>query len=272
MAYKNGLGMPADIVLELGPGNSLGIGLCALLSGADKYYALDIANYLDREVNLRVFGELVELYRDNNKIPNEEELSGILPALDSYDFPRHILSKDLLSRTLKDDRINSIRNQLLNLGQPRTGSPEIIYYAPWFGRNDLKIEPVDLIYSQAVMQEVGDLDSTYKALSGMLKQKGLMSHTIDFRCYGTAKEWNGHWAYPDLVWKIIKGRGRACINRAPHSTHIALMQKYGFDIICDIKVKKESVVTRNQLAGKFKGIPEEDLTTSVAFIQAVKKV
>ena len=35
------------VVAELGPGDSIGIGIAALLSGAEKYYAFDVVRYSD---------------------------------------------------------------------------------------------------------------------------------------------------------------------------------------------------------------------------------
>jgi len=44
MAKRNGLNPYPRIVAELGPGDSLGIGLAALISGCDKYFALTSLN------------------------------------------------------------------------------------------------------------------------------------------------------------------------------------------------------------------------------------
>src|SRR5262249_16619127 len=97
-----------------------------------------------------------------------------------------------------------------------------------------------------------------------------MSHQIDFKCHGTSDEWNGHWCYSDLTWKIIKGKRRYLLNREPHSTHIALLKKENFTIVCDRTVRSKSNMTRSALAPRFRSMSEDDLTTSGSFIQAVK--
>jgi len=44
MAKSNGLNFHPKVVAELGPGDSLGIGLAALISGSDKYFAFDVGS------------------------------------------------------------------------------------------------------------------------------------------------------------------------------------------------------------------------------------
>jgi len=63
MAKRNGLGPFPRVVAELGPGDSLGIGLAALLSGCDRYFALDVVDHANARSNLEIFDELVELFR-----------------------------------------------------------------------------------------------------------------------------------------------------------------------------------------------------------------
>ena len=53
------------IVAELGPGDSLGIGLCALLSGAERYYAFDVVKYANPSKNMAIFEELVILFKES---------------------------------------------------------------------------------------------------------------------------------------------------------------------------------------------------------------
>ena len=78
-------------VAELGPGGSLGVGLAALLSGADTYYALDIVKYSKIESNLDLLDGLVELF--GNRTPVSAGYAGdSLPV-----FPHHILTDELLA-------------------------------------------------------------------------------------------------------------------------------------------------------------------------------
>src|SRR5438128_2334723 len=46
LAYGSGLPTAHNVVAELGPGNSLGVGLCALLTGANRYLALDAMRHV----------------------------------------------------------------------------------------------------------------------------------------------------------------------------------------------------------------------------------
>ncbi len=59
IAKENGLNTSPRIVAELGPGDSLGIGLAALIGGCDRYFAFDIvrfANNISEQVANRRLG------------------------------------------------------------------------------------------------------------------------------------------------------------------------------------------------------------------------
>ena len=71
MAKSNGLNPYPKIVAELGPGDSLGIGLAALISGCDKYFAFDVVEHANTERNVKIFDELVTLFRDRVKTPDK---------------------------------------------------------------------------------------------------------------------------------------------------------------------------------------------------------
>jgi hypothetical protein len=79
MASNNGLNTYPKVVAELGPGDSLGIGLAALVSGAEKYFALDVVEYTNIERNLKIFDELVTLFKNKEDIPGEQEFPEVRP-------------------------------------------------------------------------------------------------------------------------------------------------------------------------------------------------
>ena len=268
MAQNNGLNIYPKIVAELGPGDSLGIGLAALISGCDKYYALDVVEHANTDRNVKIFDELVTLFKNRTPIPGKDEFPEITPHLENHDFPVDIFDDNRLQHALEQSRIERIRDSISN---PRQKDSLIQYKVPWNDISTLEKESVDMIYSQAVLEHVDDLRNTYRAMHSWLKSDGYMSHTIDFRSHGPADEWNGHWAYSDFMWKIIRGKQAYLINREPHSTHIELLIKEDFKILCDIQIKSESSFARNELAPRFRSISADDLTTSTAFIQGVKK-
>lgn len=268
IARKNKLNPYPKIVAELGPGDSLGIGLAALISGCDKYYAFDVIEYANTERNEKIFDELVMLFQNRTPIPGDDEFPKVKPYLEDYNFPAEILDEHRLQYALQKSRIEKIRGSIFN-SQRRDSL--IKYKVPWYGVNILEKESVDMIYSQAVLEHVNDLRGTYRAMHSWLKSTGYISHQIDFKCHGTANEWNGHWVYSELLWKFIKGKRLFLINREPHSTHIKIMKEEGFFVICDKKINSESRFTINDLAPKFRSFSNDDLTISGAFIQGVKK-
>jgi len=268
MAKKNGLNPNPKIIAELGPGDSLGTGLAALISGCDRYFAFDVVEHANAERNLIIFDELVMLFKNKTSIPGEDEFPTLKPYLEEYNFPNEILDENRLQHALENSRIERIRNSISDF---RREDSIIQYKAPWYGTSIIEKNSVDMIYSQAVLQYVDDLRGTYRSMHSWLKSTGYISHQIDFKCHGIADEWNGHWAYSDFIWKLIRGKRPYFLNREPHSTHIVIMLEEQFRIVFDKTIKRESHLTINQLAPKFRSISSDDLVTSGAFIQGVKK-
>lgn len=72
---------------ELGPGDSIGGGLAALLCGADHYVGLDVVPFSANADLLKTFDELVQLYSRREPIPDHNEFPRVRPRLECYDFP-----------------------------------------------------------------------------------------------------------------------------------------------------------------------------------------
>jgi hypothetical protein len=259
MSYQNGLcARPPCRVAELGPGDSIGIGLASLLCGADRYYGLDALPLANLRRNLSVFDELVELFRARVRIPGDVEFPNVRPKLRSYDFP------DALITRANERRIERIRR---SIEDPVGADSMIRYVAPWWNPKVIEQGGVNMIFSQAVLEHVDDLETAYLGMRAWLAPDGWLSHQVDFRCHGTAREWNGHWTYGDWTWRLLRGRRAFLINREPHSTHIRQLRAAGFTVVCDEMVTGPAV-DRRRLAPRFAQMSEADLTTSGAFIQA----
>ncbi|MCE5270444.1 class I SAM-dependent methyltransferase [bacterium] len=267
MAKKSGLNFHPKIVAELGPGDSLGIGIAALISGSEKYYAFDIVNHSNAQMNKRIFNELIALFENKTPIPDEDEFPDIKPSLLDYRFPEDVLDDGRMQHALEKSRVGSIEESIDGMNENES---MIHFKVPWSDVCDQAKETVDLIYSQAVLEHVDDLRSAYRAMYSWLRPNGYISHQIDFRCHGTADEWNGHWRYSDFVWSLIRGKRKYLINREPHSRHLEIMLEEGFGIVCDHLYKLKSNIAKNELASRYKEIAEEDLITGGAFIQATK--
>jgi len=269
MAHRFGLNTRPRVIAELGPGDSLGIGLAALISGCEQYFALDLIKHADLEKNLAIFDELVALFNRRAPVPGNEAWPHVEPKLEDYQFPGSILDEGRMRDALAPERLARIRSSIVEPGQDH---PVIQYKVPWYTCTAPEMGSVDMIFSQAVLEHVDDLESSYQAMNSWLKPTGYFSHTIDFRCHETAAEWNGHWTYSDFTWKLIRGRRPYLLNREPHSTHIQMMKAVGFAIVHDKTVRTPSRLRRAQLARRFRALTDEDLVTSVACIQGVKKL
>ena len=266
-AHDNGLNDDPKRVAELGPGDSIGIGLAAILTGAERYYAFDVVKHANTERNLAVFEKLIALFRAETQIPGPDEFPRVGPELEDYTFPRHILTAKRMASALRVKRLDRIRQSLRSTD---SANSMIQYRAPWNTKAAIERDSIDMVYSQAVLEHVDDLADVYQAMVQWLRPSGYMSHQIDFKCHDSAREWNGHWTHSDLMWKLARGKDIWLINREPHSTHVKLMDANGFRIVADKIVHKPSRISRRQLASKFRSLTDSDLTTCDAFIQAVK--
>ena len=270
MLWEGGMRSMPRTLAELGPGDTLGVGLAAMLSGVDEYYALDVIEYAHRETNLRILDELLALFRQRAPRPHKG-WPDYDAHLDGGLFPSHILSPAVLEAALAPARIERIRNALAGGNPPSAGDVTISYKVPWSNERVIEKNSVDLILSHAVLQSVTDLSGTYAALYKWLKPGGSMSHQIDYTSFRTAQSWNGHWAYSDAVWRRIVGRRSFLINREPHSEHVRLMLEHGFAITREMKDYGHiGGIDRSQLAARWAMLSDDDLSCRGAFVQARK--
>jgi SAM-dependent methyltransferase len=265
-------GVP-ESVAEIGPGDSIGSGLAALLSGVRRYSAVDAVRYASAAGNIAVFDQLVELFAARADIPDEAEFPLVSPKLSSYAFPRHLITDEVLRRSLAPTRISAIRDAI-GTDQPRQAGAEYVtlaYVAPWTRVDILPPSCFDMIYSQAVLEHVDQPEELYQAMYLWLKPGGCMSHDIDLSHHGIGPFWNSHWSYSDWAWRIIRGRRKWLLNRWPHSWHVDAVKNSGFTLIADIPSRTTSGISRSNLAERFRAISDDDLVTDESYVLAVKE-
>lgn len=268
-AHKVGLDPFPRVIAEIGPGTSFGAGLAALLCGSDVYYAIDELPHADLQANLQVMDETIDFLRSRT---DPTEVRGTRGTLDH--FPDHILTDELLERTLAESRVTKIRQALIRSLTPGVNYPEedikIVYLCPFTGSALLPEESLDMLMSTVVMQVVEHLPETYSCFAQWLKPGAWMSHFIDFSNYGMTRDWNGHWACSKTLWRMMQGNRPYLHNREPHSSHIRLIRDNGFEIVTDLKTYNHEGIGREKLAPEFEFLKDDDLIISRSLVQAVK--
>ena len=268
--YLKQQGMTAipSSVAELGPGGSLGVGLCAILSGVNFYYAYDVVKYANSAHNKAVFEELVKLFRNRESIPDNAEFPAVQPYIEKGISISTLLTDDLLDDSLSEERINLIRD-CLDESTKKT-SIGLSYVAPWIQMVG-NIPQVELIISQAVLEHVDELESAYEVMGYACKSGGFMSHSIDFGCHGTAPKQNGHWAYSKRKWNKMKGDNPYSLNRQPLSAHLRLSNKNGFNTLLVKRMPLEDGMPFSQIHRQFQGMTQDDFNTRGAFVVLQKQ-
>ena len=267
LLHANGFSGVPHIMAELGPGQSLGVGLSALLSGSSHYVGLDVVAHSNPERNRRVLDELIPLFQERAPNPDKgwPEFSSFL---DERMFPSHILTEAALDEALNPERIAAIRRAVTSPSPRDSITAE--YKAPWFDPRVIEENSVDLVVSQSVLEHVVDLPATYKALYQWVKPGGWMSHQIDFKSHGMTTRWNGYRTCSERLWEVTLGKRPFMINRQPASVHLRLIQEAGFKVVTHQKYMRKDGIRREELAPRWTDISDEDLNCSGMYVIATK--
>lgn len=264
IANKNGLNIKPKIVAEIGPGDSLGLALCGLITGAKEYIIFDSKENVDKNINYVVFDELVKLFKNMEEIPNNNEFPKIKPQLKNYDFPLEIYSKEYLSKMLRKERLEEIRR---SIDKFNSEDSKIKYFFN-FGKKFNSM--FDLIISHAVLEHIDNIDEFFQFMRNSLKESGFVSHQVDLKSHEITSTWDGHWRFSKFYWQLLRGKRQWFINRLPLSKYMELFNKYSFsNNYVERNVMKASY-ERSKLTKDFKFMSEEDRETAGFFIQATK--
>lgn len=274
MIADAGLNPVRDKIVELGPGDSIGTGFAALLTTAQRYIALDVVPHAASVVQTRLFDAVEEMLRSRAEIPDTSAFPELYPRLRSHEFPSDLLTPAMMEAALEHCRLDRLREAITQMTAGDDRSP-IHYACPWSSRS-VPAGSVDLVFTQAVLQEIdnrgsdGALRRTFAAMAMWLKPGGVISHQIDLGMYG-AEPWDRHWTYGDATWAIIRGRRVNYINREPLSTYEALCSDVGFEIVLLDVVPGSDSAPRRTLARRFQSLSERDRSARAVHLVAVKR-
>jgi hypothetical protein len=252
---------------ELGPGDSIGIGLAAILTGVDHLESLDVVRYASTPRNLAIFRELVELLRNRAPIPDDVEFPELQPRLASYEFPHDLLPAGWLERALDPARVAAIEAAIGG----KASSVSLDYHVPWNARDLQQGAHLDLLYSQAVLEHVEDLEDAHRTLAGFVRAGGVAIHAIDFRSHCITPGWDGHLQYSPNVWRLVKGRRPYLLNRKSPAEHLAALDTAGFEVLAQLRIHAEPTITVEGRAKAFRDWSDEDRRTTSMTVVARRR-
>ena len=270
LVHRQGLETRPDTLVELGPGDPVGVGRAALLTGTERYLALDVVGHADAARAVEVFDRIHALLRERADMPGDDRFPGVHPKLDDYRFPSHVLDEGRLDAALAPERVARLRAAVAAIGTAGAGAP-VRYVCPWTDPTVVDAGVADMVLSHVVLQDIDDLGPVFAAMRRWLRPGGIMSHQIDFAGADKSRAWNDHWSYPDVAWRLVRGRRPYYVNRQPLSAYLAKCREHGFDVADVRRLRDTSGLPRERLAPSFRRLDDDDLTTSAAYVVAVRR-
>lgn len=216
---KDKINLEGKTVLEVGPGNSLGIGLILLALGAKKVYFIDKFKHIfwDKEAiafHRKLFSEIV-----NSEYPYREVVS------------------EAVSVGAQGIELNS------NLIEYRLGDA---------AKLPVENKSIDFVFSNAVLEHVHKPEAAVKETARITKAGGLNYHEIDLRDHFFQSTPLRLLRYSDVLWNLMTWYRPGYTNRLRFSEWIEIFDRY-FQIeivdhttivanniaLCDIKLHKK---------------------------------
>jgi len=187
-------------ILELGPGDNLGVGLKFLAAGADSVVSLDrFYSKRDKKHEEKIYNEILNRLDESGR----EKLGAVLSFVEGPRFN----SKKL----------------------------EYIYGAPLEQFVETFIESkknFDLIVSCAVIEEIFEPATTFQAMDDLLAPNGVLVHKIDLGDYGMFREQGMHpltfLTIPQWLYKRMASDS-ALPNRKRLNYYAAEMRSLGYE-------------------------------------------
>lgn len=184
-------------VLELGPGDNLGVALRFLACGAERVVAVDkFASVRNPSQQRRIYEALID-------------------RLDAEERERVRSVVDLERLRFDPDRIRLVEGLAVEETSARFGG-----------------ESFDLIVSRAVLEHLYDLDAAFASMDAMMSAGGTMLHKVDFRDHGMFTDGGMHpltfLTIPDRLYALMsRHSGRP--NRHLADWYRRALTSFGYD-------------------------------------------
>ena len=228
-------------VLEIGPGDSLGAGLLALAEGAVFYRAIDrFPVTYDPAVERRVFLKLLEPLP-----PEKRARAEAVVEIRADDY------------RICDDRFAYFND--LSIEQATRRFPP---------------ESFDVIYSNAVLEHVASVQTTFENVNKLLAPGGVMFHQVDFRSHQRFEKHPLHFlTYPRFLWRAMTSHTGEP-NRVRPPAYKATLNDLGFeDVTWEVIERFDTELIRTvcpTLAPEYRSLPEKDLAWALVRLSARK--
>ena len=183
-------------ILELGPGEDLGIGLYLLYQGIKKYNALDVFDLIKQTPD-DFYSEL-------------------------FSYLKNILKAD-------DESIESLQNEYRLF---RENNSKKLNYVCDKSFNISKFKNIDIIFSQAAFEHFDDIETMISQLSSVVKPGGVLVAQVDLtthtRWIKTFDPLNIY-RFSDFIYNLFKFKGSP--NRVRPYQYKKFLEKYGWEKI-----------------------------------------
>lgn len=260
---------PFDTVVEMGPGNSIATGACAVLSGARTYVGLDVLDHLARDQAERVLGDVETLFDTASPIPDNAVFNSLEPTPESFAFPAEALSAFRGDRPVDAGMRATLRTDIATIAAGARAGSAVRYIYPW-SPTAIADGSADLIFSQAVLEEIphaasdSPLRAAFDTIFRWLRPGGVSCHQIDLGMYGL-DPWNIHWTWGTVTWTLLRGRRDNFVNREPLSTYLTLARAAGFEVVATT-IRSVSGVPDEALQPAFRRLSDEDRRARAAHL------
>lgn len=229
LSVEAGMSFPGKVA-EIGPGDSLGVGVSALLTGVSTYHAYDVRFVNVPEADKRLVKEIAtglesRSLRPATGWPRFEHL--LVDGCVTREIAERLSPGRALAPAQFDAIISSLDVPVDEPGGLRRGFPTteaMLVDRGWDSE-------YDFLLSHSVLEYVPDLDNFFALCHGMLRPGGYMSHQVDLSSLGITSDWNAHLAYGNLSWKLVRGRRRFYPNRKLVPDYICAAEAAGFKVV-----------------------------------------